>query len=90
MITNTQSSCGAGPDPETDQPPVLEATVQAFLDAVAATGTSPLHELSFEQARESLLSLQRSPVTAPNDRNQQNLFQPDTSREIDEFSTAQM
>ena len=65
MITNTQSSCGAGPDPETDQPPVLEATVQAFLDAVAATGTSPLHELSFEQARESLLSLQRSPVTAP-------------------------
>jgi len=49
----------------TDQPPVLEATVQAFLDTIAIVGTPPLHELDFEAARENLRSVQCLPVSAP-------------------------
>jgi acetyl esterase len=48
-----------------DQPPVLEAMVQAFLDRLGDVGTLPLHELDFDQAREGLVSLQRGPVAVP-------------------------
>jgi acetyl esterase/lipase len=60
-----QSSSGGTPEPMTDQPLVVEVTVQAFLDTVATIGTPPLHELDFEPARENLRSLQCRPVTTP-------------------------
>jgi acetyl esterase len=39
--------------------PVLDATVQRFLDAVAASGWPPLHELGYAETRLVLATLQR-------------------------------
>jgi acetyl esterase/lipase len=47
------------------QGPVLEATVQAFLDGSDAAGAVPLHALGFDEARAALARMQAGPVDAP-------------------------
>ena len=45
--------------------PVLEATVQAFLDGLEADGAVPVHALAFGEARQALARMQAGPIFAP-------------------------
>ena len=64
-IASSESSPGCAQAPLTGQPPVLETTVQAFLDSLAGTETLAFRELGFDQARKRLARLQGGLVAAP-------------------------
>ena len=46
------------------RPYLLEPRAQAFIDALSASGGTPIHELSYEEARKVLESVQAGHVTA--------------------------
>jgi acetyl esterase/lipase len=64
-IVSIESSFGRAQACLTGQPPVLETTVQTFIDSLAGTEALQLHELGFDQARQGFISLQRGLVAAP-------------------------
>jgi acetyl esterase len=67
MMTNSGSADAGEPDSlmGTDERPVLDAAVQAFLDGLTASDAPPLHALGFDEARDALARMQAGPVDAP-------------------------